>query len=241
MGKKGKLYLIPAPLGDDGVVSIPAYVVEHLHRIDIFIAERAKTARRFIKRTQPTKPFDALTFYEINKRTLPEERSSFLDAALKGQDIGLLSEAGCPGVADPGAIVVEMAHQKGLSVVPLVGPSSILLILMASGMNGQRFCFHGYLPAKKPDLVKALQRLESESRKNDQTQIFIETPYRNNQMVEAVLMSLDKKTRFAMGVDLTLPSEFIISKPVGMWQKNKLPEIHKRPAIFCLQAGKPLT
>ena len=143
--QKGKLYLIPTPLGENAVHTIPSYVIEILHRLDFFIAERAKTARHFIKTTQPKKAFADLHFSELNKRTLPEEISTFLSPAENGNDIGLLSEAGCPGVADPGAEIVKMAHEKGIEVVPLVGPSSILLALMASGMNGQSFSFHGYL------------------------------------------------------------------------------------------------
>ena len=139
--------------------SLPPYLIEQLHRLDYFIAERAKTARHFIKSTQPIKPFSALHFAELNKRTSPEELQNMLNPALEGHDVCLLSEAGCPGVADPGAQIVAMAHRKGISVVPLVGPSSILLALMASGMNGQQFAFHGYLPAKNPDLGKRLKQL----------------------------------------------------------------------------------
>ena len=155
------------------VHTIPPYVIEILHDLDVFIAERAKTARHFIKTTQPVKTFNDLTFYELNKRTSSEEMATFLDDAEKGLDIGLLSEAGCPGVADPGAGIVKMAHQKGLEVIPLVGPSSILLALMASGMNGQQFCFNGYLSPKKPELSKELKRLELHAKRHKQTQIFI--------------------------------------------------------------------
>lgn len=238
MTKKGKLYLLPAPLGDKSVHTIPAYVIERLHQLDVFIAERAKTARHFIKRTDPVKPFAALTFYELNKRTTPAQRNTFLDHAEAGHDIGLLSEAGCPGVADPGAAIVELAHRKGIEVVPLVGPSSILLVLMASGMNGQRFCFHGYLSPKRNELAKELRQLEQESRRYQQTQIFIETPYRNQQMLETALKTLDTRTQFCVGADLTNPTEWIRSASIHHWNQEPPPNLHKRPAIFCLQAKK---
>lgn len=237
MAKKGKLYLIPAPLGEESAHTIPGYVIDHLHRLEYFIAERAKTARHFIKQTQPVKPFSDLHFFELNKRTSAAERNTFLDPAREGHDIGLLSEAGCPGVADPGALVVEMAHRRGLEVVPLVGPSSILLVLMASGMNGQKFCFHGYLPPRRPELGKELKRLEQASARGKQTQIFIETPYRNQQVMEQALAVLDNKTRFCVAADLTNPEEWIRSASVFEWKNQSLPDLHKRPAIFCLYAG----
>jgi len=232
--KKGKLYLIPTPLGEDAVHTIPPYVIEILHRLDVFIAERAKTARHFIKATKPVKAFNDLTFHELNKRTSPEELTTFLDAADKGLDIGLLSEAGCPGVADPGAEIVKMAHRKGIEVQPLVGPSSILLALMASGMNGQQFCFKGYLSPKKPELAKALKRLEQEAKRHKQTQIFIETPYRNMGMIETALKSLSADTLFCVAADITLPSQYIQTKTIKEWRKTTLPDLHKRPALFLI-------
>jgi len=232
--QKGKLYLIPTPLGDNAVHTIPPYVIEILHQLDFFIAERAKTARHFIKTTQPTKAFADLHFSELNKRTLPEELSTFLSPAENGNDIGLLSEAGCPGVADPGAEIVKMAHQKGIEVVPLVGPSSILLALMASGMNGQSFSFHGYLSPKKPELARDLKRLEQMAQRHKQTQIFIETPYRNMSMIEEALKTLSPKTQFCVAADISLESEFIFSKKIKDWHKTELPNLHKRPAIFLI-------
>lgn len=231
---KGKLYLIPTPLGDDPVHTIPPYVIEILHRLDYFIAEKAKTARHFIKRTHPIKAFSELHFSELNKRTPPEEIQHFLQPAEAGHDIGLLSEAGCPGVADPGAIIVKLAHQKGIEVIPFVGPSSILLALMASGMNGQNFAFHGYLSVKKPELSRDLKRLESLASKFDQTQIFIETPYRNNAMVELALSSLSPHMYFCVATDLTLPTQYIKSKKVKDWKASKLPDLHKRPTVFLI-------
>ena len=234
MAKKGILYLIPAPLGVHAVHTIPAYVIEILHGLEVFIAERAKTARAFIKTTEPVKPFSDLTFFELNKRTLPEELASFLHPAEAGKNIGLLSEAGCPGVADPGALIVDMAHHRGIEVIPLVGPSSILLALMASGMNGQQFCFKGYLSPKRPDLARDLKRLEQASAKWDQTQIFIETPYRNQSLIETALSTLSPNTRFCIAADLTLPTQYILSQSIAEWQKTQLPDLHKRPAIFLI-------
>ena len=232
---KGKLYLIPTPLGENATHTIPPYVIEKLHELDYFIAERAKTARAFIKTTEPKKAFSELTFFELNKRTTPEERQTFLQPAEQGNDMGLLSEAGCPGVADPGAEVVKMAHEKGIEVVPFVGPSSILMALMASGMNGQSFCFQGYLPAKKPELAKELVKLEQLSRKLRQTQIFIETPYRNIGMMEEAFRVLSPETRLCVAADISLDTEFILTKKIKDWRKTKLPNLHKRPAIFLIQ------
>ena len=227
--------MIPSPLGEDVVHTIPEYVVDILHQMDYFIAEKAKTARHFIKKTNPKKPFDQLTFFELNKRTEEGEWRTYLDEVENGNDIGLLSEAGCPGVADPGAQIVALAHQKGIEVVPLVGPSSILLALMASGMNGQSFSFNGYLSPKKPELARDLKRLENMSSKFRQAQIFIETPYRNNSLIEEALKVLNPNTRFCIAVDLTLENQFIKTKKIKDWRKTPPPDFHKKPAIFLLQ------
>ncbi len=230
----GKLYLIPSSMGENAVQALPQYVLEIVHQLDIFIAERPKTARRFLKSIQTPVPFAEMTFYELNKYTDAAERNTFLDVAFEGKDIGLLSEAGCPGVADPGAEIVAMAHRRGVEVVPFVGPSSILLALMASGMNGQQFAFSGYLPAKPIERVKALKREENLSSSNNQTRIFIETPYRNNPLVQDVLKTLSASTLFSIAVDLTLPSQYIRTKSIQDWRKQDLPDLHKRPAIFLL-------
>ena len=200
MATKGKLYLIPAPLGEQAAHTIPQYVIDILHRLDVFIAERAKTARRFIKETDPVKPFSELTFYEITKYTPPEERAQFLEAAENGQDIGLLSEAGCPGVADPGAFVVQTAHQRGIEVVPLVGPSSILLGLMASGLNGQNFCFNGYLPIEKHARLQQLAALEDSvdsANKLFQTARaeYVEVLLAQREMMEARMILIETKQK----------------------------------------------
>lgn len=237
MTTKGKLYLIPAPLGEGAEHTLPRYAIDILHRLEVFIAERAKTARHFIKRTDPVRPFDELLFFELNKHTPPEAVAGMLAPAETGRDTGLLSEAGCPGVADPGAVVVALAHRRGIEVVPLVGPSSLLLALMASGMNGQQFCFHGYLPAQKGQVGRELKKLEQLSARYRQTQLFIETPYRNNQLVEAALGSLGPATRLCIAVDLTLPSEYIRTQTIAEWQKAPPPDLNKRPAIFLIEAG----
>ena len=234
MTKKGKLYLIPTPLGENGDHVLPQYVKDIIHQLDLFIAEKAKTARRYIKTTAHPKAISDLTFWELNKRTDYNEWSQYLKEAEVGNNIGLLSEAGCPGVADPGAEIVKLAHQKSIEVIPLVGPSSILLALMASGMNGQSFAFHGYLSPKKEIIGKDLKRLEQVAQKAKQTQLFIETPYRNKQLVEQAFKVLSSKTRFCIAMDLTLPNEYVVTKTIGDWRKSKLPELHKRPAVFLL-------
>ena len=234
MNQQGKLYLFPSSLGENTTHAIPELNNHILDTITFFIAERAKTARHFIKACIPGKDLSPLQFSELNKRTPPEEIPGFLKPCLEGQNMGLLSEAGCPGVADPGALVVQTAHQKGIQVVPLSGPSSILLALMASGMNGQQFCFQGYLPPKKPELAKELSKLEQLSAKFRQTQIFIETPYRNNGLVETALQSLSPHTLFCIAVDLTLPGEYVQTHSIAEWKKMDIPNLHKRPAIFLL-------
>lgn len=234
MNKKGKLYLFPSSLGEHTTHTIPELNNRIMDTITFFIAERAKTARHFIKACIPGKDLSPLQFSELNKRTRPEEIPGFLQPCLDGQDMGLLSEAGCPGVADPGAVVVQIAHQYGIQVVPLTGPSSILLALMASGMNGQQFCFQGYLPPQKTELAKELSKLEQLSSKFKQTQIFIETPYRNNGLVETALQSLSPNTLFCIAVDLTLPEEYVQTHTIADWGKMNIPDLHKRPAIFLL-------
>jgi 16S rRNA (cytidine1402-2'-O)-methyltransferase len=230
----GKLYLIPSSLGDNTVHSIPQHTIEVAHSLDIFIAERAKTARHFLKALKTPVPFNDMTFYELNKKTPAEEIRHFLKDAENGKNVGLLSEAGCPSVADPGAVIVQLAHKKDIEVIPLVGPSSILLALMASGMNGQSFAFVGYLGVKKHDRVRDLKRLELLARKQNQTQIFIETPYRNMPLIEDMINSLSPTTRLCIAANLTLPTEYIKTKTIQEWKQTKLPELHKQPAIFLI-------
>lgn len=235
MNNKGKLYLIPTPLGENGGHVLPQYVHDIIHQLKIFIAEKAKTARRYIKSTGHPQPISELTFSELNKRTEASEWRQYLKPAEAGQNIGLLSEAGCPGIADPGAEIVKLAHEKGIEVIPLVGPSSIFLAIMAAGMNGQSFTFHGYLSPKKELIGKDLKRLEQAARKNKQTQLFIETPYRNIQLIEQAFKTLSVNTRFCIAMDLTLPNQYVVTKTIGEWRKSKLPDLHKRPAVFLLQ------
>lgn len=228
------LYLLPAPLGPNALHALPTDAVNTMHRLEYFIAERAKTARHLLKQTGLQRPISSLTIFELDKRTPQEEWQTFLRPALQGYDIGLLSEAGMPGIADPGAVIVRLAHEKGIRVQPVTGPSSILLALISSGMSGQQFCFHGYLPAKRPELARELQRLESHSRKYSQTQIFMETPYRNNAVVETALKILNHSTRFCVATDLTLPTEYVMTRTIGDWKVLPPPDLHKRPSIFLI-------
>lgn len=227
------LYLIPTPIAENALHTLPSYVAEQARQLDVFIVERAKTARHFIKSLGPARPLQEMIFAEIGENQPIEEAVSVFNAAVAdGKDIGLLSEAGCPGVADPGAVIVELAHRTGVRVVPMVGPSSLLLALMASGMNGQRFSFHGYLPAKRPELAKELRRLENLARQHDQTQLFIETPYRAQMVLEVALEALQPDTVFGVAQDLSGASELIYSQPVSAWKKRKAAPLEKLPAVF---------
>jgi len=231
----GKLYLLPTTLGDNEPLEVlPATVQHQVERLDIFIAENEKTARRAIKKLVPGKSQPSLQFFILNKHTDPAEVSGFLEACKTGKDIGLLSEAGCPGVADPGAEVVKIAHREGIQVVPMVGPSSILLAMMASGMNGQNFAFNGYLPIDKAARKGEIKNLEKISHEKNQAQSFIETPYRNNKMLEDLTQVLHPGTRICIACDLTLPTEFIVTKTAADWRKTKV-DLHKKPTIFILQ------
>ncbi|GAF03199.1 SAM-dependent methyltransferase [Saccharicrinis fermentans] len=231
----GTLYLIPTTLGDSSISSvIPADVIILIKQIKHFIVEDIRTTRRYLKKVDKSINIDDLTFYELNKHTTPQQKSNFLNAAKKGQHMGIISEAGCPGVADPGADIVASAHQQNIRVIPLVGPSSILLSVMASGMNGQSFAFHGYIPIKSGDRAKAIKHLESLSIRENQTQIFIEAPYRNNHLLKDILANCQSKTKVCVACDITLETEFIKTKTVGQWKGN-LPELHKKPTIFLIQ------
>lgn len=232
----GKIYLIPTTLGDNAPLEVlPISVKGTIERIDHYIVENEKTARRFIKRVSPNKPQPELKLQLLNKYTNPEEIPSFLDPCIHGFDIGVLSEAGCPGIADPGADVVRVAHEKRIQVVPLVGPSSILMAMMSSGMNGQNFAFNGYLPIDNAERKKILKGLERLSRDKGQSQIFMETPYRNNKMLKELIKTLQKSTRLCIACDITLPTEFIATKTVHEWGEIDL-DLDKRPTIYILQA-----
>ena len=230
----GKVFLIPTPLGEnDPKQVIPVDLQSLFQSIKYYMVENTRTARRFIKLIDNSIVIDDLTFIEINKRTSHTDLLNFMKHAEEGHDIGLMSEAGCPGVADPGAEAVKVAHQKGIEVKPLVGPSSILLALMASGMNGQNFTFNGYIPIKQPSRNKAILYMEQQAIKYEQTQILIETPYRNNSLISELLGSLANTTRLCIACDITLDTEFIKTRTVREW-KSEIPDLHKRPAIFLI-------
>jgi len=229
-----KLYLIPTTLGDTSIERVlPPDLTQLISSIPVFIVENIRTARRFLKKVNPAIVIDDLTFFELNQHTDKKEISRFLEPNREGLNIGVISEAGCPGVADPGADVVKIAHVRNIQVVPLVGPSSILLALMASGMSGQNFAFNGYLPIKNPEKSQQIKLLENRMQTEGQTQIFIETPYRNAQLLDELLKNCDPKTMLCIAADITLETEFILSKPISYW-KTHLPEIQKRPAIFMI-------
>ncbi len=232
--KLGKLFLIPTPLGEENNVSIPKYVIDTVHKLDHFIVERAKTARHWIKSTQHPKPLPTLMMQELNEHTQTKELNALLQPLREGHDVGLLSEAGCPGVADPGAAVVALAHREGIEVLPLVGPSSILLALMGSGMNGQHFSFRGYLSAKREEVGKQLKQIEQQAIREQSTQVFIETPYRNQQMLEALLTHLQGETKVCIAVDLSLSTQMIKTLSVAQWKKQGTPNLHKRPTVFVI-------
>jgi 16S rRNA (cytidine1402-2'-O)-methyltransferase len=231
----GKLFLIPTTLGESNPIQVLPYSIRKIiEKVDHYIVENEKTARRSIKQVVPGKKQPLLKLSLLNKFTDPISLPSFLDPCKEGIDVGLLSEAGCPGVADPGAEVVKIAHALGVQVVPLVGPSSILLAMMGSGMNGQSFTFHGYLPIDKKERKQELKTLERISSEKDQAQIFIETPYRNNGLLEDMTQILHPTTRLCIACDLTLPTEYIITKSITDWTKTKV-DLHKRPTIFIVQ------
>lgn len=232
---KGIIYLIPNTLGESPIdYNLPEENIRLINAIKHFIVEDIRTARRFLKKVNKEIDIDSLKFFVLDKHTSQQEIPSFLLPALNGHDMGILSEAGCPGVADPGADVVAIAHQKNLRVTPLIGPSSILLSVMASGMNGQSFAFNGYLPAGKGENIKVIKQLEERSIREKQTQIFIETPFRNTKLMQDLLFALRPTTRLCIAADITLSSEYIVTKTVAQWQ-GKLPDLSKRPAIFLIQ------
>ncbi len=233
----GKLYLIPTTLGDGAPLEVmPLSIKRVIEEVDHYIAENEKTARRFIKKISANKAQPSLHFEQLNKFTEPELIPSFLNPCISGISVGLLSEAGCPGIADPGADVVRVAHEKNIPVVPLVGPSSILLAMMASGLNGQNFAFNGYLPIDTLERRKAIKKFEKISKETTQAQLFIETPYRNGKLFEELTKSLQPSTRLCIASDITLPTEQIATKTIFSWKRTNV-DIHKRPTIFILQAN----
>jgi 16S rRNA (cytidine1402-2'-O)-methyltransferase len=230
----GTLYLIPVTLGDSPVQHvIPAYVLELINRLDHFIVEDLRTARRYLKRAGVAKAIDNISFYLLNEHTEGQAMEELLAVITDGNDAGLLSEAGVPAVADPGSGLVALSHRHGIRVVPLAGPSSILMALMASGMNGQSFRFHGYLPVKKPQRLNSLRKIEKIALETGETQIFMETPYRNMSLLKDIAGTCRDNTLLCIAADISLASEIIKTKTIREW-KGKLPDIHKRPAVFLL-------
>jgi 16S rRNA (cytidine1402-2'-O)-methyltransferase len=225
-----KVYLIPCPIAEDAVHTLSPQVLDSVKLCDVFFVENERSARRFLKKVWREMVIDNYQWFVIEDEQSPR---AFREQAKQGRNIGIISEAGCPGIADPGQTLVAIAQEMMLNVVPLVGPSSILLALMASGLNGQHFCFHGYLPIDNLKRVKALKELESETRKSGTTHIFIETPYRNNQMFTAITASLQPDIRLCVAVDITASSESIRTQKIGDWKKQ-VPELHKKTVIFLL-------
>ncbi|EWH13498.1 uroporphyrin-III C/tetrapyrrole (Corrin/Porphyrin) methyltransferase [Cellulophaga geojensis KL-A] len=234
--KTGKIYLIPTTLGDNEPLEVlPISIKRTIEQIDYYIVENEKTARRFIKKISSGKSQPSLHIELINKFTDPQIIPSFLDPCFEGKSIGIISEAGCPGIADPGAEVVKIAHQKNLQVVPLVGPSSIFLALMASGLNGQSFAFNGYLPIDSSERKAVIKKMERISKDNNQSQIFIETPYRNDKLLAEFLKTLANHTLLCIATDITLPTEQIATNTIAEWKKINV-DLNKRPTIFIFQA-----
>ncbi len=229
----GTLFLIPVPLAEHAAAkSFTPYLIDTINQVKEYIVENEKTARRFLKEAGLKTPQSELIIHDYGKHSR-ENIQDFFKGLLAGNDVGLMSEAGCPGVADPGADIVAEAHKKGIKVVPLVGPSSILLALMASGFSGQSFTFHGYLPIDKAQRSKRIKDLEAHAERYKQTQLFIETPFRNNQLLEEILKTCKGNTRLCIACDLTAETEYVYTKTVAEWKK-KVPDLHKRPTIFLL-------
>lgn len=230
----GTLYLIPVPLADEAAAkSFTPYLIDTINSIREYIVENEKTARKFLKEAGLKTPQNDLIIHDYGKHNRAGDQTEFFNGLTAGNDVGLMSEAGCPGVADPGSEIVAKAHRMGIKVVPLVGPSSILLALMASGFNGQSFTFHGYLPIDKAQRSKKIKDLEMLAERNNQTQLFIETPFRNNPMLDEILRTCHPATRLCIACDITAATEFIQTRPIQEWRK-KAPDLHKRPTIFLL-------
>jgi len=230
----GTLFLIPTTIGSEPLNhSLAPYTLEVIHTIQVFIVEEVKTAIRFLKKAGHPLAIDALTFIVYNEHSKENDTQEALNHLHQGRTVGLLSEAGAPCVADPGAIIVRAAHAQGIRVIPLTGPSSILLSLMASGMNGQRFVFHGYLPIDRHQLVRKLKEMEKDVFRNDQTQIFIEAPYRNHRLLEAILQNCHQDISLCIATNIFQPDEFILTLTVGEWKKRH-PDLHKKNTVFLI-------
>ena len=233
--KPGTLFLVPCTLGDTPAQRVlPQHVIEVARKLSYFVVEQPKAARRFLATLKPERPIRSLHLATLNEHTSANELSDLLGPLLAGHDVGVISEAGCPGIADPGADLVSLAHRNGIRVVPLVGPSSILLALMASGLNGQCFAFHGYLPVAASERQQAIAMLEEESIRRRQTQMFIETPYRNDSMLATLLAQCRPQTLLCLATDITLPGENIRTLPVAQWKSQPVPQLNKHPSLFLL-------
>ena len=233
----GTLYLIPCPISDETTPweVLPASNRALIEGLDYFIVENTRTARRFLSKAGLSGRIEGLEFRELNEHTTAGVAiEELMQPLLEGRSAGVISEAGVPGVADPGALVVEAAHRKGIRVVPLVGPSSIILAMMASGLNGQSFAFNGYLPVKPPERQRAIRRFERRAHEEGQSQLFIEAPYRNRKLLDELLQTLQPTTRLTVAMDLTAPGEWIRTCRVGEWRKMTLPDLQRRPAIFII-------
>lgn len=231
----GTLYLIPCTLGDTPAEQVlPQHVIALARKLQHFVVEQPKTARQFLSALKPDRPIQSLHFATLNEHTAANELSGLLAPLQAGHDVGIISEAGCPGIADPGADLISLAHRNGIRVVPLVGPSSILLALMASGLNGQCFTFHGYLPIAETERKMAITTLEAESIRRNQTQLFIETPYRNDRMFSALLAQCRPETLLCIATDITLPGEQIQTFSISQWKTQPAPQLNKRPSMFLL-------
>lgn len=231
MATPGTLYLIPIPIADGALHTIPEETITVIHTLRHFAVENARTARRFISSTRPPYKLPDAVINEIPKHDRVDP-ANLLNGILEGIDFGIMSEAGCPGVADPGSALVAWAHEHDITVRPLVGPSSILLALMASGMNGQSFAFHGYLPRDKRDLANSLSRLERDAAKHGTSQLFIEAPYRNGQVVESALSTLKPTTLLTIAIEMNSDKEYVKTLMIQDWKHAPLPELHKRPAVY---------
>lgn len=237
MTMTGTLYLLPCTLGDTPAEQVlPQHVIDLARRLKHYVVEHPKTTRQFLSALKHEQPIQSLHFETLNEHTEARELEALLAPLLAGEDVGIVSEAGCPGIADPGADLVDLAHRRGIRVVPLVGPSSILLALMASGLNGQCFAFHGYLPVAEAERDKAISSLEAESAKRRQTQMFIETPYRNEKLFAALLARCRPQTKLCIACDITLPTELIQTRSVEQWKSQPAPQLNKRPSLFLLLA-----
>ena len=233
------LYLIPVTLGETGIEQVlPSYNHDIIMGIRHFIVENIRSARRFLRQVDREFPIDDSTFYEMGKHADEHQFSQYLQALRDGKPMGVISEAGCPAVADPGADVVMLAQREGLKVVPLVGPSSIIMAVMASGCNGQAFAFHGYLPIDPAERQKRLRQLENRSQLENETELFIETPYRNRKLFDDILRSCQPKTRLCVAAGITTEAEWIKTRTVAQWRQSQLPELGKVPAIFLIYAGQ---